>query len=165
MDRHHATAPFDEAESTLSWFPVLLIAHVTLAVSLLAPSLLLPFLLRERAGSGPPGAATRLMMALQGSGSVLIAIGLALTGAALVISLGTEILTKPWLLVALAVYAANLLLAAFISRPNLRRLMRLSDPDSAGWRQQARRVRYLAYGMAVATGLIGFLMSTKPALW
>ena len=149
----------------MSWFPVLLIAHVALAVSLLAPSLLLPFLLRERAGSGPPGGATRLMMSLQGTGSVVIAIGLALTGAALVISLGTEILTKPWLLVALAVYAANLLLAAFISRPNLRRLMRLSDPDSAGWRQQARRVRYVAYGMAVATGLIGFLMSTKPVLW
>ncbi len=149
----------------MSWFTVLLIAHVALAISLLAPSLLLPFLLRERASSGPPGAATRLMMSMQGTGSVVIASGLALTGAALVISLGTAILTRPWLLVALAFYTANLLLAAFISRPNLRRLIRLSDPDSEEWRHQARRVRYLAYGMAVATGLIGFLMSTKPALW
>jgi hypothetical protein len=43
--------------------------------------------------------------------------------------------------------------------------MRVREPDSEGWRHQARRVRYVAYAMAVATGLIGFLMSTKPALW
>lgn len=149
----------------MNWFPILLIAHVLLAVSLLAPSLVLPFVLRRRTGGGEPGRLTRLLATMQGTGSVVIGIGLAVTGAALVISLGTEILTQPWLLLALAVYAANLLLAAFISRPNLRRLMRVSDPDSQGWRQQARRVRYLAYAMAVATGLIGFLMSTKPALW
>lgn len=149
----------------MNWFPLLLIAHVILAISLLVPSLLLPFLLRGRSGAGQPGAAIRTLMTMHGTGSVVIAIGLALTGAGLVISLGTEILTKPWLLVALAVYAANLLAAAVISRPNLRRLMRLTDPDSERWRAQARRVRYLAYGMAVATGLIGFLMSTKPALW
>jgi hypothetical protein len=149
----------------LNWFPLLLIAHVALAISLLAPSLLLPFLLREGPGAGPPSRTTRLLMSIQGTGTVVIAIGLALTGAGLVISLGTEILTKPWLLVALVVYAANLLLAAFISRPGLRRLMRFSDADSEGWRHQARRVRYMAYAMAVATGLIGFLMSTKPALW
>ena len=69
------------------------------------------------------------------------------------------------LLLALGVYAANLLVAAFISRPNLRRLMRVREPDAEGWRHQARRVRWVAYGMAVATGLIGFLMSTKPDLW
>jgi hypothetical protein len=152
-------------EAAMNWFPLLLIAHVALAVSLLAPSLVLPFLLREGPGNRPPGTATRILMSLQGTGSVVIAIGLALTGAGLVISLGAEILTRPWLLVALTVYAANLLLAAFISRPSLRRLMRFSDPDSEGWRRQARRVRYLAYAMAVATGLIGFLMSTKPVLW
>ena len=149
----------------MNWFPFLLIAHVALAISLLAPSLVLPFLLRQGPDAGPPGRSTRLLMSLQGTGSLFIAVGLALTGAGLVISLGAEILAKPWLLVALAVYALNLLLAAFISRPSLRRLMRFSHPDSEGWRQQARRVRYLAYAMAVATGLIGFLMSAKPALW
>jgi hypothetical protein len=148
----------------LNWFPLLLIAHVALAVSLLAPSLILPFLLRRRP-EGEPGTFTQVLASLQGTGSIVIAIGLALTGAGLLISLGTEILTRPWLLVALAVYAANLLLAAFISRPNLRRLMRVRDADAEGWRRQARRVRYLAYAMAVATGLIGFLMSTKPELW
>jgi hypothetical protein len=149
----------------LNWFPLLLTAHVILAVSLLAPSLVLPFLLRRQPAGGEPSTIVRLLATLQGTGSVVIAIGLALTGAGLVLSLGTEILTRPWLLVALTVYAANLLLAAFVSRPSLRRLMRVREPESEGWRQQARRVRYIAYGMAVATGLIGFLMSTKPALW
>ena len=152
-------------DSSLSWFPVLLTAHVLLAVSLLAPSLVLPFLLRRQSASGEPSTVIRLLATLQGTGSLVIGAGLALTGAGLVIVLGTEILAKPWLLVALGVYAANLLVAAFISRPNLRRLMRVRNPDAEGWRLQARRVRYVAYAMAVATGLIGFLMSTKPALW
>ena len=149
----------------MNWFPVLLIAHVALAVSLLAPSLALPFVLRARGGDRQPGTITRILMTTQGTGSVVIAIGLALTGTGLVISLGTEILSRPWLLVALSVYAANLLAAAFISRPTLRRLMRRSDADPEGWRRQTQRVRYLAYAMAAATGLIGFLMSTKPVLW
>lgn len=150
----------------MNWFPVLLVVHVALAISLLAPSLLLPFLLRgEAAAGGEPGAVTRLLMTIQGTGSVLIAVGLAATGAGLVISIGTSVIRQPWLLLALAVYAANLLTAAFISRPNLRRLMRLSDSSPNAWRRRARRQRYLAYGMAAATGLIGFLMSTKPALW
>lgn len=149
----------------MSWFPILLIAHIALAISLLAPSVALPFMLREGPDGHRPGPFARLLMAMQGTGSVVIAIGLALTGAGLVISLGTQILTRTWMLLALVVYAANLLLAAFISRPSLRRLARMPDPDSAGWRTQARRVRYVAYAMAVATGLIGFLMSTKPELW
>jgi hypothetical protein len=149
----------------MSWFPVLLVVHIALAISLLAPSVILPFLLRRRAGDAPPGPAAQVLMTLQGTGSVVIGIGLALTGAGLVLSLGTEILAKPWLMVALAIYAANLLVAAFISRPGLRRLVRLSNADSDGWSRQASRVRYVAYAMAAATLLIGFLMSTKPALW
>lgn len=149
----------------MNWFPILLIAHVALAISLLTPSLVLPFVLRARRDDFQPGTTARMLLTAQGSGSVVIAIGLALSGAGLVISLGTEILAKPWLQVALAVYAANLFVAAFISRPTLRRLMRRSVNDPAGWRHETRRVRYLAYAMALATGLIGFLMSTKPALW
>lgn len=150
----------------MNWFPVLLVAHIALAVSLLAPSVLLPFLLRDgSAARGEPGALTRLLMTLQGTGSVVIAIGLAATGVGLVLSIGTSVLGQPWLLVALGVYAANLLTAAFISRPNLRRLLRLSEGSPDAWRRRARQQRYLAYGMAAATGLIGFLMSTKPALW
>ena len=148
----------------MNWFPVLLVIHIALAVSLLAPSVALPFLLR-RGGGGPPGTVARALMAVQGTGSVVIGIGLALTGTGLVISLGTEILAKPWLLLALGVYALNLLLAAFVSRPGLRRLLRVPNADAEGWTRQATRVRYAAYAMAAATLLIGFLMSTKPELW
>jgi hypothetical protein len=149
----------------MNWFPILLVAHIALAVGLLAPSLTLPFLLRRQAAGTPPGTVTGLLMTMQGTGSVVIGAGLALTGTGLVISLGTEILSQPWLLVALAIYAVNLLLAAFISRPGLRRLLRLSTADPEGWGRQARRVRWVAYAMAGATLLIGFLMSTKPSLW
>lgn len=149
----------------MSWFPILLAAHVALAISLLAPSLILPFLLRRQAAGSQPGSPTRTLMAMQGTGSLVIGVGLALTGTGLVLSLGTEILAKRWLLVALAIYAVNLLLAASISRPGLRRLVRLGNADAEGWGRQATRVRYTAYAMAGATLLIGFLMSTKPALW
>ena len=105
-------------------------------------------------------------MAMQGTGSLWIAGGLALTGAALVMVLGLELLSRPWLLVALSLYALNLLVAAFVSRPNLRRLIGIGNGgDAEAWRRRARRQRYVAYAMAAATGVIGLLMSTKPELW
>lgn len=155
-----------DRRTAMNWFPILLATHIALAVSLLAPSVILPFLLRRRGADGRPAAATRALMALQGSGSLVIGAGLALTGTALLLNLGTQLLSQPWLLVALTLYAANLLVAAFVSRPNLRRLLRLGGTtDDAVWRARARRQRYVAYGMAAATGLIGVLMSTKPDLW
>ena len=151
----------------MNWFPLLLVVHIGLAVSLLAPSVLLPFLLRRSdAAGGRYNAATRLLMRLQGTGSLIIGAGLALTGVGLLTLLGTELLTRPWLIVALGLYAANLLVAAFVSRPNLRRLLRLEGgADDATWRRRARQQRYVAYGMAAMVGVIGLLMSTKPALW
>jgi hypothetical protein len=148
----------------VTWFPVLLVIHVSLAIALLAPSLVLPFLLRhsgESALSDNPLA--RLLVALQGTGSVVIAVGLAATGIGLLAVLGFGLLSQPWLLVALAIYAANLAVAAFVSRPNLRRLLRIGgDGDDATWRRRARQQRYVAYAMAAATGVIGLLMMTKP---
>jgi hypothetical protein len=151
----------------VNWFPLLLVLHIGLAVALLAPSLLLPFMLRRADASGTPARhqATRLLMAIQGTGTVLIAVGLALTGAGLLALLGMQLLGKPWLLVALILYAANLGLAAFVSRPSLRRLLRIDGGDEANWRRLARQQRYLAYAMAATTGVIGLLMSTKPELW
>lgn len=152
----------------MSLFPILLVVHIALAIALLAPSLVLPFLLRrDDASGGPPqNPIVRALLAMQGSGSVVIGLGLALTGAGLLTILGAELLTRPWLLVALVLYAANLLLAAFVSRPNLRRLLRIGgERDDAAWRRRARRQRYVAYAMAAATGVIGLLMSTKPDLW
>jgi uncharacterized membrane protein len=147
----------------VTWFPYLLAAHISLAVALLAPSLVLPFLLRRGSGA-PSNPAVRALMAVQGSGSLLIGTGLAVTGVALLLVLGTD-LAQPWLLVALTIYAANLLVAGLISRPNLRRLLRIGADDPDTWRRRARIQRYVAYAMAAATGAIGLLMSTKPTLW
>lgn len=148
----------------MNWFPVLLVLHIGLAVSLLLPSVVLPFLLRRSAGE--PGPVTRLLMAMQGTGTIVISLGLALTGAALLWILGPELLTQPWLLVALALYAINLAVAAFVSRPNLRRLIGLREADNDdAWRRRARQQRFVAYAMAGVIGIIGFLMSTKPSLW
>jgi hypothetical protein len=149
----------------MPWFAILLVTHITLAVALLLPSVLLPFALRR--GGGEPGPATRALMAIQGTGTLVIAAGLAVTGAAMLWILGPELLTEPWLLVALTLYAINLVLAAVVSRPNLRRLVGLSrgGADDETWRRRARQQRYVAYGMAGIIGVIGFLMSTKPQLW
>jgi hypothetical protein len=154
----------------VSWFPILLVIHIALAVALLAPSLLLPFLLRrvEAGGAAARHPVVRALMAMQGTGGLVIGLGLALTGAALVAILGVELLSQPWLLVALGLYAANLLLAAFVARPNLRRLLRIGGQGDGGdeaWRRRARQQRYVAYAMAAAIGVIGLLMSTKPVLW
>ena len=148
----------------MNWFPILLVTHIVLAISLLAPSLLLPFMLRraDAAGATDYGPITRALLAMQGTGSMVIAVGLALTGVGLVVVLGVQLLSQPWLLVALVIYTVNLLVAAFIARPNLRRMLRLGAGDSASWERLARTQRYVAYGMAAATGVIGFLMMSKP---
>jgi hypothetical protein len=155
-------------------FPVLLVVHITLAVSLFLPSFLLPFAFRTpRAGtvSGPtsarPGGLVRTLLWLQGHGTLLVGIGVALTGLGLLTILGTQLLSQPWLLAALVIYAANLALAFFIQRPGLRRLLRIGSTSTGPaeqerWRALARRQRYVSYLMAAAVGIIGFLMSAKP---
>lgn len=149
----------------MNWFPVLLVTHIGLAVALLLPSVLLPFVLRR--SDRDPGVVTRSLMAMQGTGTLIIATGLAITGTAMLLLLGPELLTRPWLLVALTLYGTNLVVAAVISRPNLRRLIGLSmaGADDDTWSRRARQQRYVAYGMASVIGVIGFLMSTKPNLW
>ena len=145
----------------MSWFPILLILHIALAISLLLPSVLLPFVLRRGRGA-EASPIVRFLMRMQGSGSLVIAVGLALTGAGLLAVLGTRLLSQPWLLIALVIYAANLVVAGFVSRPNLRRLIGMGVGDAAAWERRARRQRWIAYGMGAATGVIGFLMMTKP---
>ena len=149
----------------MNWFPILLVVHIGLAIALLLPSVILPFVLRRSGGEAGP--ITSALMALQGTGTLVIAAGLAITGGAMLWILGPELLTEPWLLVALTLYAVNLVIALVISRPNLRRLVGLgaSGSDDATWQRRARQQRYVAYGMAGIIGVIGFLMSTKPELW
>lgn len=150
-----------------TFFPYLLAAHVTLAVSLFLPSLLLPFALRaRRATVESESRFVRFLLWMQSHGTVVIGLGLALTGLGLVSILGPAMLEQPWLLVALSIYAANLVIAFFIQRPNLRRLIGISAArDDRVWKARARRQRYVSYLMAGLVGTIGFLMSTKPAFW
>ena len=149
-------------------FPVLLIAHVVLAIALFVPSLLLPFAFRARRGSLNPeesGGFVRFLLALQSKGTLWIGIGLALTGIGLLASIGFTTLRQPWLLVALAIYACNLGLAYFVQVPRLRSLIGLRNGSDPRWPELAKRQRYISYVMAGLVGTIGFLMSTKPVLW
>jgi hypothetical protein len=149
-------------------FPILLITHVALAVALFLPSFLLPFAFRARRGSLKPessGGFVRFLLALQSKGTLWIGVGLAVTGLGLLASIGFATLLQPWLLVALVIYAGNLGLAYFIQVPRLRRLVGLRGESDPRWPALARRQRYISYVMAGLVGTIGFLMSTKPALW
>jgi len=150
-----------------AWFPALLASHIVLAVSLFLPSILLPFALRtRRAAAESPNGLVRFLLWMQAHGTLLIGIGLALTGAVLVLTIGGSPIGQPWLLVALAIYTADLLLAFFVQRPNLRRLVGIrAASDDRLWLDRARRQRYVSYAMAALVGTIGFLMSTKPQLW
>jgi hypothetical protein len=146
-------------------FPVLLAAHVLLAVSLFLPSILLPFALRtRRAAVESESGLVRTLLWVQSHGTMAIGAGLALTGIGLIASLGPTVLQQPWLLIALVIYALNLGLAFFIQRPNLRRLIGIkAAADDRVWLDRARRQRYVSYLMAGLVGVIGFLMSTKPS--
>lgn len=150
-----------------TFFPLLLATHIVLAVSLFLPSILLPFALRtQRAAAASPNAVVRGLLWMQAHGTLAIGLGLALTGLGLVTVLGSQLLEQPWLLVALAIYAANLVIAFFVQRPNLRRLVGVrAASDDRVWLERAKRQRYVSYAMAGLVGTIGFLMSTKPQLW
>jgi uncharacterized membrane protein len=157
-----------------SLFPFIIATHVALAIALFVPSLLLPFTLRNRLVSPgyetpPPGRLVRLMQVMQGRGTVVIGVGLVLTGLAMVAVLGARIVEQPWLLVSLATYVIVAIVAFAIQRPTLRRLARrdgiVTDEDREAWRAKARGQRYMAYAITGAVGFIAFLMSTKPVLW
>jgi hypothetical protein len=148
-------------------FPILLTTHVVLAVSLLLPAILLPFALRtRRAAVESDNGVVHGLLWFQAHGTVVIGIGLALTGIGLLAYLGSAMLEQTWLLVALGIYVVSLTIAFFIQRPSLRRLIgiKAADDDQV-WRARARRQRYLSYLMAGLVGTIAFLMSTKPSFW
>jgi hypothetical protein len=149
------------------YFPFLLVAHIILAVSLVLPSILLPFALRSRRATVESGSGVvRALLYAQTHGTVAIGIGLALTGIGLVAVLGSSLLQQPWLVLALAIYFINLGIAFFVQRPNLRRLIGVrAAADDRVWLDRARRQRYVSYLMAGLVGTIGFLMSSKPVLW
>ena len=148
-----------------SFFPIVLAVHIGLAISLFLPSILLPFALRTKRATVESGSGVvRTLLWAQSHGTVVIGAGLALSGLALLSILGPSMLAQPWLLIALAIYAANVAIAIFIQRPNLRRLVGIkAAADDVTWKARARRQRYVSYLMATLVGIIGFLMSAKPS--
>jgi Predicted integral membrane protein (DUF2269) len=148
-------------------FPVLLAIHIFLAISLVLPSILLPFALRtRRATVESDSRVVRGLLYAQSHGTVAIGLGLALTGLGLVAYLGSTMLQQPWLVLALGIYFTNLCIAFFVQRPNLRRLIGVkAAADDRVWKERAKRQRYVSYLMAGLVGTIGFLMSTKPVIW
>ena len=83
-------------------FPLILVCHITLAVSLFLPSILLPFALRaRRSATESQHPFVRLLLWMQAHGTLLIGAGLAVTGVLMVLVIGPQLLTQPWLLVAL----------------------------------------------------------------
>ena len=172
-----AAEPADRADRHLQsaamppvLFPVLLVAHIALAIAavraLAAAALRLPRAARlarpERVRAGSCGSCWRSSRGApsgSASGSRSPASGSWRCS-------GSSVLQQPWLLVALAIYALNLGLAYFIQVPRLRSLIGLrSTAATRAGRTLARRQRYISYVMAGLVGTIGFLMSTKPALW
>jgi hypothetical protein len=149
-----------------TFLPLILVVHISLAVGLFLPSILLPFTLRtRRATVESESGVVRSLLWAQSHGTMVIGAGLALTGLGLVSILGPQLFGQPWLLVALMIYFVNLAIAFFIQRPNLRRLVGIkAAADDATWKERARRQRYVSYLMAALVGMIGFLMSTKPTL-
>jgi hypothetical protein len=144
--------------------PIILVAHIALAIGLFLPSILLPFTLRtRRAAMDSESGVVRSLLWAQSNGTLVFGAGLALTGLALVSIIGSQLLAQRWLLIALVIYFVNLAIAFFIQRPNLRRLVGIKPAaDDSVWKERARRQRYVSYLMAALVGLIGFLMSTKP---
>ena len=153
-------------------FPVLLTTHIILASSLFVPAFLLPFTMRTRGIDGDPivggqqGRLVRTLMWLEAHGTLIIGAGVAITGVGMLLILGAAFLEQPWLLLALSIYASILLVAFFIQRPGVRRLLGLreaaTEEEKERWRVRARRQRYISYGMAAAIGVIGWLMMSKP---
>jgi uncharacterized membrane protein len=127
--------------------------------------------MRTRGRDGEPvvaasGRFVRLLIWFEAHGTVIIGAGVAATGIAMLVVLGSAFLGQPWLMVALGIYATVLLVAFFIQRPGVRRLLGLrqaaSEEEKERWRARARRQRYISYLMAGAIGLIGWLMMSKP---
>ncbi len=149
------------------YFPFLLVAHIILAISLILPSILLPFALHtRRATVESQNGVVQALLYAQTHGTVAIGVGLALTGIGLIAALGSSMLQQPWLVLALAIYFVNLGIAFFVQRPNLRRLIGIrAAADDRTWLERAKRQRYVSYLMAGLVGTIGFLMSSKPVLW
>ena len=155
-----------------AWFPYILVAHITFAISLFLPSFLLPFTMRTRTRDGEPVQAT--------PGSVRVAAAVAgaerhhghRPGRA---HHGADAHRHPGFHVRAAAVAAGwhrdlrgrahrlVLHPAPRACAGCCGISKEATPEEQQkWRDRAKRQRYVSYGMAAAVGVIGWLMMAKP---
>ena len=77
-----------------SLFPILLVAHIALAICLVLPSILLPFTLRTRATVDSDSRVVQGLLYAQTHGTIVIGAGLAVTGLGLVARLGSGLFQR-----------------------------------------------------------------------
>ena len=137
--------------SLASFLPIILVVHISLAIALLAPSLLLPFTTRAK----EPGRISRRLLWLQSNGTVVIGGGWRLPACCLVAALGTQLLSQPWLLLALVLYAADLMVAFFVQRPGVTRLLTMRGETSDAAKTAPQALGYEAALHQLRDGRIG----------
>lgn len=159
----------------MSWLPWLLFLHILGAVIAFGPGFAFAFF-GAAAGREPQHAnfTLRTTDVIARRMIVPLAILQGVTGLGLVLLEGTELLTRPWLLTAIVLYAAALYIAIGLNLPNLRRLIELSTPPPGAPpgpppggpppELVARAGRSRRYGMAMSglVVIIVFLMVVKP---
>ena len=159
----------------MSWLPWLLFLHILGAVIAFGPGFAFAFF-GAASGREPQHAnfTLRTTDLIARRLIVPLAILQGVTGLGLVLVEGAELLTRPWLLTAIVLYAAALYIAIGLNLPNLRRLIELSTPPAgappgppAGGPPPelvARAARSRQYGMAMSGLVVAivFLMVVKP---
>ena len=143
-------APALQSTAMPSYFPILLGAHIILAVSLVLPSILLPFALRARRATVESG--SRVVQGLlwaQIARHVAIGVGLALTGSAWSRRSGRRCSSSRGCCWPSRSTSSTSAIAFFIQRPNLRRLVGIrAAADDRTWleRAQAAALRVVSDG-------------------
>ena len=153
----------------MSWVPWLLFLHIFGAVLAFGPGFAFAFF-GAAAGREPQHVnfTLRTIKLIADRMVTPLAILQGVTGVALILAEGIDLLNAKWLLVAIVLYAAALYIALGLNLPNLRRLIELtSTPPGPGGPPPeliARAGRSRQYGMAMGglVAVIVFLMVVKP---
>jgi uncharacterized membrane protein len=96
------------------------------------------------------------------------AYGMSLITGLVLVFLGNWSLTTPWLMTALVLYGAAILLGFFGYTPILRQQIQLAEtagPQSEAYARVARRGTMIGIILAIIVVAIVFLMVVKPSLW
>ena len=166
----------------MSLLPWLLFLHIIGAVIAFGPGFALA-IFGAAAGREPQHAnfALRASSLIARRLIIPLAVLQGITGLGLVLLEGTGLLTRPWLLLAIVLYAIALYIAIGLNLPNLRRLIEMTTPPPGGPpaggppaggpppggpppELLARVARSRQYGMAMSglVVVIVFLMVVKP---